>query len=246
MSADSRGYYRTLGVNTSATQEQIKQAYRDLAKRCHPDLNRGQDTTAIFQKINEAYSVLSDPEQRRNYDLSGEPIASGTRSQSSQTRASRSTSYERQPEIEPYHCVDCGCVSPRLRHILYTQVVSFLLGSHKTNIWGIFCEECASKRLNKASLITGAFGWMSVPGMFYTAHALGRNLTGGKKENLINLEICTRQAVYYQIRGERANARIAAEDARGFAAEIVDGWWNDEEKRRARELKPIIDEILLR
>ena len=246
MASDPRGYYRTLGVNTSASQDQIKQAYRDLAKRCHPDLNRGQDTTAIFQKINEAYSVLSDPEQRENYDQSGAPVSSGARTQSSQSQSSRAASYDRQATIEPYHCSDCGCVSPRLRHILYTQVVSFIIGSHKTNIWGVFCEECASRRLKKASLITGAFGWMSAPGMLYTAHALGRNLTGGKKENLINLEICTRQAVYYQMRGERANARIAAEDARGFAAEIVDGWWNDDEKRRARELKPIIDEVLLK
>ena len=112
-------------------------------------------------------------------------------------------------------------MSPKLRHIKYTQVVSYLIGSHKTNIWGVFCEECASKRLTKASLVTGVFGWMSVPGLFYSAHALGRNLTGGQQQNLINLEICTRQAVYYFSRGDRANARIAATDAHAFAGGVA-------------------------
>ena len=239
MSADPRGYYRTLGVPVTATQEQIKQAFRALAKALHPDLNRGQDTTRAFQTVNEAYGVLSDPDQRAAYDQTGSPQAAPRpRGGASPTRAEPSF------QVEPYTCVDCGCVSPKLRHILYTQVVSYLIGSYKTNIWGVFCEECASKRLTKASLITGAFGWLSVPGMLFSAHALGRNLAGGQKQNLINLEICTRQAVYYFTRGERANARIAATDARGFAGGVNEGWWNDQEKRRARELIPIIEEIL--
>lgn len=239
MSADPRGYYKRLGVSSSASQEEIKLAYRNLAKRCHPDLNKGQDTTAIFQAVNEAYSVLSDPLQRRNYDQSGSPVQSASRTQSA-----RPDSYESSPTVEPYHCADCGCVSPKLRHILYTQVVSFIFASHRTNIWGIFCEECATKRLTKATLITGAFGWMSAPGLIFTAHALGRNLTGGKKENLINLEICLRQAVYYHLKGDKRNARVAATDAQAFAEGVSGGWWNDDEKRRAKELKPIIDEVL--
>ena len=85
---------------------------------------------------------------------------------------------------------------------------------------------------------------MSVPGLFYSAHALGRNLTGGQQQNLINLEICTRQAVYYFSRGDRVNARIAAADVQAFAGGVNEGWWNDDEKRRARELIPIIQEVL--
>jgi len=102
MSADPRGYYKCLGISASASQEEIKLAYRNLAKRCHPDLNKGQDTTAIFQAVNEAYSVLSDPFQRRNYDQSGSPVQSASRAQSA-----RPDSYESQPTVEPYHCADC-------------------------------------------------------------------------------------------------------------------------------------------
>jgi hypothetical protein len=239
MSADPRGYYRILRVSPSASPEQIKQAYRTLAKALHPDLNRGQDTTAAFQAVNEAYGVLSDPSQRAAYDQTGSAVPPPMSSTSARTGTPPPVY-----QVEPYTCVDCGCVSPRLRHIKYTQVVSYLIGSYKTNIWGVFCEECAGKRLTKASLVTGVFGWMSVPGLFYSAHALGRNLTGGQQQNLINLEICTRQAVYYFSRGDQANARIAATDAQAFAGGVNEGWWNDDEKRRARELIPIIKEVL--
>lgn len=58
-------YYETLGVDKSATPEQIKQAYRRLASKFHPD--KGGDT-AKFQEIEEAYRVLSDPDQRGAYD----------------------------------------------------------------------------------------------------------------------------------------------------------------------------------
>lgn len=242
MSNDARGYYRVLGIRATATAEEIKQAYRAKAKALHPDLNRGADTTAAFQQVNEAYSVLSDPSQRAGYDEAGNPGAT-TASRPTSARAA-APARPSTVDIEPYTCVDCGCVSPKLRHVLYTQVISYLIGSHKTNIWGVFCEECASKRLTKASLITGAFGWLSVPGVLFSAHALGRNLTGGQQGNMVNMEICTRQAVYYHMMGDRTKARLAATDGQAFAAEIVNGWWNDDEKRRARELAPILNEVM--
>lgn len=231
---DPRGYYRVLGVPRTASQAEIKDAYRMLAKRLHPDLNRGEDTTEAFQRVNEAYSVLSDPAQRQEYDSQGQAGAaySGSPGRTATSQA---------VDIEPYVCVDCGCISPRLRHIKYTQVVSFILGSHRTNIWGVFCESCAQKRLTKASLVTGAFGWLSVPGMLFTAHALARNLTGGKREGAINMEICARQAVYYALRGDKSSARVAAKDALQFA----DGfWWSKECEMRAREIKGIMNRVV--
>ncbi len=62
-------YYRTLGVEQFATQEEIKKAYRALAKKWHPDLNHDDKyATEIFKKINIAYQVLSKPLLKADYD----------------------------------------------------------------------------------------------------------------------------------------------------------------------------------
>ena len=71
--ASAQDYYRELGVARDADEKQIKQAYRRLARKHHPDLNP-DDTGAEdrFKKVNEAYEVLSDPDSRKKYDRYGE------------------------------------------------------------------------------------------------------------------------------------------------------------------------------
>lgn len=66
-------YYNILGINKDATQDEIKKAYRKLARKYHPDLNPNDPTAKEkFQAINEANEVLSDPEKRKKYDAYGE------------------------------------------------------------------------------------------------------------------------------------------------------------------------------
>lgn len=66
-------YYKTLGVPRTATEKEIKGAYRRLARKHHPDLNPGnKQAEARFKEINEAHEVLSDPEKRKRYDALGE------------------------------------------------------------------------------------------------------------------------------------------------------------------------------
>ncbi len=62
-------YYRILGVSTAATNEEIRRAYRVLARRYHPDVNPGKTSEEKFKQIAEAYAVLSDAARRRQYDL---------------------------------------------------------------------------------------------------------------------------------------------------------------------------------
>lgn len=63
-------YYKTLEVSKTATQEEIKQSYRMLAKKWHPDANGNtKESEDKFKAISEAYSVLSSPEKRREYDV---------------------------------------------------------------------------------------------------------------------------------------------------------------------------------
>ncbi|MBR6507856.1 MAG: molecular chaperone DnaJ [Clostridia bacterium] len=70
--AEKRDYYEVLGVDKSASDADIKKAYRNLAKKYHPDANPGDATAeAKFKEINEAYSVLSDSETKARYDQYG-------------------------------------------------------------------------------------------------------------------------------------------------------------------------------
>ncbi len=66
----SKDYYKTLGINKNATQDEIKKAFRKLALEHHPDKNGGKDDK--FKEINEAYTVLSDTKKRQQYDTFGE------------------------------------------------------------------------------------------------------------------------------------------------------------------------------
>ena len=68
-----KDYYKILGVNRDATEKDIKQAYRRLARQYHPDVNPG-DTSAEtrFKEVNEAYEVLSDKEKRQKYNTYGD------------------------------------------------------------------------------------------------------------------------------------------------------------------------------
>jgi len=68
-----KDYYAILGVGHNASEQEIKQAYRRLARRHHPDVNPGDKSAeARFKEINEAHEVLSDPEKRRRYDQYGD------------------------------------------------------------------------------------------------------------------------------------------------------------------------------
>ncbi|HEY6740304.1 MAG TPA: molecular chaperone DnaJ [Actinopolymorphaceae bacterium] len=75
----SQDYYELLGISRDATADDIRKAYRKLARKLHPDVNPDPETQEHFKEVTRAYEVLSDPKKREVYDLGGDPLStSGT------------------------------------------------------------------------------------------------------------------------------------------------------------------------
>jgi DnaJ-class molecular chaperone len=79
MAVEYKDYYRVLGVNKDASEKEIKQAYRRMARKYHPDVNPGDQTAEDrFKEIGEAYAVLGDAQKRKKYDQFGPSLRDGS------------------------------------------------------------------------------------------------------------------------------------------------------------------------
>ena len=72
-----RSLYKTLEINESANESEIKKAYRKLARQYHPDVNKDPDSEEKFKEINSAYEILSDKEKKQQYDMQGDSMFGG-------------------------------------------------------------------------------------------------------------------------------------------------------------------------
>ncbi len=77
MAIQYKDYYESLGVSRNASQDEIQRAYRQLARKYHPDVNKSKEAEAKFKEASEAYEVLKDPEKRKRYDALGANWKSG-------------------------------------------------------------------------------------------------------------------------------------------------------------------------
>lgn len=75
--SESKDYYSILGLDRNASEQDIKNAFRNLSKKYHPDVNKSPDAETKFKEVNEAYQVLSDPEKKQQYDMFGTADGNG-------------------------------------------------------------------------------------------------------------------------------------------------------------------------
>lgn len=93
--AQAKNYYEVIGVARDATAEEIRSAYRRLAKRYHPDAHPGdRECERRFREINEAYGVLGDPRQRERYDADSAGTQAGSKARTGPQNAGSKIDYE--------------------------------------------------------------------------------------------------------------------------------------------------------
>jgi curved DNA-binding protein CbpA len=112
----SKNYYEILGVPNDATPDQIKDAYRKLARKYHPDLNpNDKGATRKFQEVNEANEVLSDPQKRKAYDQFGLHWKAGSKGKSTQKSKPKKRSKVNEENYKTYYDYDSGNLKVKVR-----------------------------------------------------------------------------------------------------------------------------------
>ena len=227
---DPLGYYEVLGIHPSATAAEIKAAFRRRAMEYHPDRCALPNATALFQKINTAFSVLGNPESRAEYDT--EPVAANP--------AKGATQGARRPSHEPVRCSVCNKVSAQPSYVIFYRVVGFLLATRRDGVQGIYCKKCAEKACFKATAYTWVLGWWGFPwGPIYTLSALFTNLVGGKRPATVNARILAHQAQYFADIREFDLARAIANEALKLALKLPPNKDNE-----ATELRAFLDAFI--
>lgn len=179
-----RNYYEVLGVRRDATEEEIKEAYRRLALKYHPDVNPSKEAAEKFIEINKAYAVLKDPLKRREYDNFLDLQETSQRVTKKEPIYS-SAGY--QPNIPHLVCEHCGAQDPSLRVCVFFTVISLLIVTYKIPRLYILCGKCRAKVSLLHTIPTLLFGWWGFPwGFIYSIYAFLVNTGGGEKPTTNN------------------------------------------------------------
>ncbi len=99
-------YYKVFGLRKTATKEEIKKTYRELAKKYHPDVNKSPDATAKMQEIQEAYYILYDDEARSRYDIQYDRIYGSKKQEFKEDPQSKSSQTQNNKSEQKTHQFD--------------------------------------------------------------------------------------------------------------------------------------------
>lgn len=246
-SRDPKGYYSTLGVPDDADAGAVKSAFRSKAKRLHPDINPSPIAAKQFQRLTEAYEILSDEGKRATYDKNRpkphvkpekkKPAPEAKSARTSEKKAAKKPAPETTAKttvntkstntsqsnnkssstVAPEVC-QCGKVTAQPRYVVFDMVAGRGLSIKHKEVTGIFCRTCADRAALKASFITWITGWWALPnGPKETIKALWNNIQGGRKPADRNMRLLVRQAKAFRDRGDLTLARGTAEQALAFA-----------------------------
>ncbi len=190
VSADSRGYYAALGLNPGASIEEIRIAYRRMAKDCHPDTSNVNDGGQRFRRITEAYRTLAEKSSKAAYDA-----------EVSSPEPELRESTEAMPE--PVRCEVCGKVTVQARRLVFWRVTSFIFATHKSPVQKIFCRACAAREQLKSTLWTSMLGWWGVPwGPIWSVVYGLSNAKGGAREVSVDESLMWQNTVAFAVKGE--------------------------------------------
>ena len=236
MSGVPRTFYKILEVDSEASLEVIEAAYRRLARRYHPDVNASQDAKSKMQELNEAYSVLRDPQQRMSYDsyLSAQADAQARRTTTSNTgssqrqpdatpppkpepepsaRATQSNLYDEPSWIMATACEKCGRSDASLRFAQFPFVISIILVTFRRGDRGLFCSSCRREKMTTAKLLTLLLGWWGIPwGPIYTLGVLF-NSGEGVIDAKLNADYLRYLGAYFVRVGNMLEARRAIQSS---------------------------------
>jgi curved DNA-binding protein CbpA len=193
MSQPNISLYDILGVPSTATQDEIRAAYRASAKQYHPDVNKAPNAGRLTEMLNAAYEVLSDPEKRREYD--GHYAAGDAMDESGE------------PAREVWDlltCDSCRNDHPQLRLANFYNVISIIIFSRMAGDGGVLCPDCRSIRAARTGLFSAAFGPWGFPwGIFYAIRAIYAAAIGGEQPSLLNAQLLRHQGIAYLQRNMR-------------------------------------------
>jgi len=239
--ADPKNYYGILGVSPDADEAAIKAAFRAKAMRYHPDRNPTAEAEVQFRRINEAYSIVGDPEKRRKYHVKAaktaqdrtqpKPPSKGPAAEG-KARTAEYTQPKAQPKPKPnpeasrattikphFHaCKSCGTLSAQPRVVVFREVIGRPFAALKNTISGVYCPRCATEKAVQASINTWVQGMLAVPkGPIWSLGALWNNLWGGEQPVEANARMLLSQARAFLGKGDIDLARATIAQAMPFA-----------------------------
>jgi hypothetical protein len=187
-------HYQVLEIARTASQDEIRRAYRRLTSKYHPDVNDSPEANDRMAALNAAYAVLRNPSKRQYYDASfaaspepppREPgVAHEPRGRTAEPTVNRPP-----PAAPSIVCDRCHCIDETLAFVAFTYVWSLLILAVRGQRTGIFCSRCRAKLSFVYTIQVLLFGWWGIVGFFWSVPAFIINLMGGDEVHEVNAEL---------------------------------------------------------